>query len=69
MPAMRTFVYEAIDRDCREVEDKVEAASVEVAMSKIRDRGHFPTLIREIGGQPWTAEELAQAKPIQLPAH
>ncbi len=44
---MPTFAYEAMNSSGQEVNDEVEAATHEEAISKIRGKGFFPTKVRE----------------------
>ncbi len=43
------FNYEALDSQGREVKDVIEATSSRDAISKIRDKGMFPTKVKEAG--------------------
>jgi type IV pilus assembly protein PilC len=44
---MGTFAYEAMNSSGQEVKDEIDAASTEEAISKIRQKGYFPTKVRE----------------------
>src|SRR5688572_25021791 len=44
---MPTYAYEAMNASGQEVKDEVEAASSEEAIAKIRQKGFFPTKVRE----------------------
>jgi type IV pilus assembly protein PilC len=44
---MPTFAFEAMNSSGQEVKDEVEAASNEEAIAKIRNKGFFPTKVRE----------------------
>jgi type IV pilus assembly protein PilC len=44
---MAVFAYEAMNSSGQEVKDEIEAASTEEAISKIRQKGFFPTKVRE----------------------
>jgi type IV pilus assembly protein PilC len=44
---MGTFAFEAMNSSGQEVKDEVEAASHEEAITKIRQKGFFPTKVRE----------------------
>lgn len=46
---MLWFVYEALDGDAKEVTDIMLADNQKDATSKIRERGQFPTRVRQIG--------------------
>lgn len=47
---MPTFVYEALDAQGKEVKADIEALSNKEAISKIRNKGLFPTKVRAKGG-------------------
>jgi len=47
---MPTFVYEALDAQGKEVKSDIEALSNKEAISKIRNKGLFPTKVRAKGG-------------------
>src|SRR4051812_10409980 len=44
---MPTFQYEAMNKAGQAVKDKVEAASAEEAVAKIKMAGHFPTKVKQ----------------------
>jgi len=47
---MPTFTYEALDANGKEVKAEIEALSNKEAISKIRNKGLFPTKVRAKGG-------------------
>ena len=47
---MPTFLYEALDAQGKEVKADIEALSNKEAISKIRNKGLFPTKVRAKGG-------------------
>ncbi len=48
---MATFLYEAMNQTGQEIKDQIEASSAEDALEQIRNRGLFPTRIKEKGGK------------------
>jgi len=48
---MPTFEYEAMNQAGQEVKDRVEAASTEDALALIRNKGFYPTKLRQKGGK------------------
>lgn len=59
---MATYAYEAMNSSGQEVKDEVEAASSEEAIAKIRQKGFFPTKVREKAGKKKVGKK-AQADP------
>ncbi|KKK48870.1 hypothetical protein LCGC14_3140790 [marine sediment metagenome] len=61
---MPTFKYEALDAQGNEVKAEVEALSNKEAISKIRNKGLFPTKVQARGaGKKVKAETAAKSKP------
>jgi type IV pilus assembly protein PilC len=48
---MATYAFEAMNSSGQEVKDEVEASSSEDAIAKIRQKGFFPTKVREKAGK------------------
>ncbi len=48
---MATFTFEAMNSSGQEVKDEIEAASSEEAIQKIRQKGYFPTKVKEKAGK------------------
>ena len=44
---MPTYAFEAMNSSGQEVKDEIEADSSEAAIAKIRQKGFFPTRVRE----------------------
>ncbi len=59
---MPKFVYEALDAKGKEVKSEIEALSNQEAISKLRNKGLFPTKVRAKGGSKKAAVR-TQAKP------
>jgi len=51
---MPTFQYEAMTAGGQAVKDRVEAASAEEAVVKIKMQGHYPTRVKEVRVKPAT---------------
>ena len=47
---MATFTYEAMNSSGQEVKDEIEAADSSEAIAKIRNKGYFPTKVKEKEG-------------------
>lgn len=54
---MPTFAYEAMNSSGQEVKDEIEAGSSEEAIAKIRQKGYFPTKVREKAGKKKVAKK------------
>src|SRR5688572_2132570 len=48
---MATFAFEAMNSSGQEVKDEVEASDSQEAIAKIRQKGYFPTKVREKAGK------------------
>jgi type IV pilus assembly protein PilC len=60
---MATFTYKAMDSKGKEIKGKVEAGSQNDALSKIRERGLFPTEVVETAGAPRRSGATRPGKP------
>jgi len=58
---MAIFQYEAMNAAGQEIKDELEAATAEEAISKIRERGLFPTKVKERAGKKRVGAEAARA--------
>jgi type IV pilus assembly protein PilC len=54
---MATYAFEAMNASGQEVKDEVEAGSSEEAIAKIRQKGFFPTKVREKAGKKKVAKK------------
>ncbi|MBW8014858.1 MAG: type II secretion system F family protein [Planctomycetes bacterium] len=65
---MPTFLYEALDAQGKEVKADIEALSNKEAISKIRNKGLFPTKVRAKGGakkvKPTTAATVKRRRGV-----
>jgi type IV pilus assembly protein PilC len=64
---MATFAYEAMNSSGQEVKDEIEAATSEEAIKRIRDKGFFPTKVKEKAAKKSAKKKAAAeaAGPIQ----
>jgi type IV pilus assembly protein PilC len=64
---MATFAYEAMNSSGQEVKDEIEAATSEEAIKRIRDKGFFPTKVKEKAAKKGAKKKAAAeaAGPIQ----
>src|SRR5688572_2630243 len=54
---MPTFAFEAMNSSGQEVKDEVEASDSQEAIAKIRQKGYFPTKVREKAGKKKVAKK------------
>lgn len=60
---MPVFQYEALDAQGHEIKNEIEALSSKEAVSKIRNKGYFPTKVRAKGGLIKAVDKKRMAKP------
>ena len=48
---MPTYAFEAMNSSGQEVKDEIDASTSEEAIAKIRQKGFFPTKVREKAGK------------------
>lgn len=60
---MPVFQYQALDAQGHEVKAEIEALNSKEAVSKIRNKGYFPTKVRSKGGAKTTAAKQRRAAP------
>ncbi|HEX8341509.1 MAG TPA: type II secretion system F family protein [Tepidisphaeraceae bacterium] len=63
--AMATFTYEAMNSSGQEVRDEVDAGSSEEAIKKIREKGYYPTKVKEKAGKK-TVKKAAAAEETPM---
>ena len=54
---MPTFAFEAMNSSGQEVKDEVDANDSQEAIAKIRQKGYFPTKVREKAGKKKVAKK------------
>src|SRR3954449_3181465 len=59
---MPTFAFEAMNSSGQEVKDEVEAADSSEAITKIRNKGYFPTKVKEKAGKKAVKKKKAEAE-------
>src|SRR3954468_4984828 len=64
---MPTFAFEAMNSSGQEVKDEVEASDSQEAIAKIRQKGYFPTKVREKAGKKKVAKKGAKEDVTQTP--
>src|SRR3954471_22379183 len=64
---MATFAFEAMNSSGQEVKDEVEASDSQEAIAKIRQKGYFPTKVREKAGKKKVSKKGAKEDVTQTP--
>jgi len=64
---MPTFAFEAMNSSGQEVKDEVEASDSQEAIAKIRQKGYFPTKVREKAGKKKVNKKGAKEDVTQTP--
>jgi type IV pilus assembly protein PilC len=64
---MPTFAFEAMNSSGQEVKDEVEASDSQEAIAKIRQKGYFPTKVREKAGKKSVKKKGAKEDVTQTP--
>lgn len=61
---MPTYAFEAMNSSGQEVKDEVDASSSEEAIAKIRQKGFFPTKVREKAGKKRVAKKKGKEETV-----